>query len=150
MINEIGTVVELKGRSHAMVLCQKSTLCENCASSGHCNLGDDDRSRLVEVHNVLGAKVGDRVKITTSTRSFLHSSFLIYVVPLIALVVGAVTGQFIGEVLESGLDTNLFSAIFGVFFMVGSFLVIRVGSLALNKEHYMPKITEIMDEKVNA
>ena len=72
---------------------------------------------------------------------------MLYIVPIIALVVGAVAGKLVGEQFALGLDPNLLSAIFGVFFMAGSFLIIRVGSQALSAENYMPKITEIVPEE---
>jgi sigma-E factor negative regulatory protein RseC len=146
MIEEVGTVVELKGKSKAVVMCQKSSLCENCATSGHCVM-NDDKTRLIEVQNLLGADVGERVRIATSTKSFLQSSFLLYIVPLIALVIGAIVGKFVGERFSTGLDPNLLSAVFGVFFMSGSFVILRVGSSALAQESYMPKITEILEDE---
>lgn len=146
MIEEVGTVVEQKGKHTAVVMCKKSSLCENCATHSSCVLGDDDRTRLIEVQNSLGAVVGDQVRIATTTKSFLQSSFLLYIVPLIALVIGAVAGKLLGENLDTGLDPNLLSAIFGVFFMCGSFVLLRVGSSVLMREHYMPKVTEILRE----
>jgi sigma-E factor negative regulatory protein RseC len=146
MIEEIGTVVELRGKHGAMVLCQKSNMCEHCATSGACHIGDNGRERVVEAHNPLGAAVGDRVRVAVSTRSFLQSSFLLYIVPLIALVVGAVIGRLVGERLQGGPDPDLLSAIFGVFFLVGSFLVIRVGSRVLSPEAFRPQIVAILDE----
>jgi sigma-E factor negative regulatory protein RseC len=129
-----------------MVLCQKSNLCEHCPSSGSCHLGDDGRARMVEAHNPIGAALGDRVRVAVSTRSFLQSGFLVYIVPLIALVIGAIIGRLVGERLVSGPNPDLLSAIFGVFFLVGSFLVIRVGSRALPAEAFRPQITAILDE----
>ncbi len=128
MIEEYGSVIELKSKDIAVVLCQKSSFCENCAAEGICHVGDDSSSKTVEVHNHLAASVGDRVKIATSTRTFLHSSFLLYIVPLIALVIGAASGQLLAEHLDNGLDPNLLAAILGTAFMAGSFLAIRVGS----------------------
>ena len=148
MIEEVGTVVELKSKMIAVVMCTKSSLCENCATNGNCALGDDDNTRLIEVHNLLGAEVGEQVRIATTTKSFLQSSFLLYIVPLIALVIGAIVGLLVGEKISIGLDPNLLSAIFGVFFMSGSFVILRVGSSALNKESYMPKIIEILKEEL--
>lgn len=147
MIEETGTVLELKGKHTALVMCKKSSLCENCATSGSCVIGDDDHTRLIEVQNSLGAAIGDRVLIATSTKSFLQSSFLLYMVPLIALVIGAVVGKLVGEQLASGLDANLLSAIFGVFFMSGSFVILRVGSSVLHKENYMPKVVAILRDE---
>jgi sigma-E factor negative regulatory protein RseC len=147
MIEEVGTVVELKSKRLAVVMCTKSSLCENCATNGNCALGDDDNTRLIEVHNPVAAEVGEQVRIATTTKSFLQSSFLLYIVPLIALVIGAVAGMLVGEAIPTGLDPNLLSAIFGVFFMVGSFVILRVGSNALNKETYMPKIVAILRDE---
>jgi sigma-E factor negative regulatory protein RseC len=147
MIEEIGTVVELKGKHTAVIMCRKSSLCEHCATSGSCALSDDDQTRLIEVQNLLGASVGERVRIATSTRSFLQSSFLLYIVPLIALVIGAVIGKIVGELPAVALDPNLLSAVFGVFFMVGSFVILRVGSRALVHESYMPKIVAVLRDE---
>ena len=144
MIEEIGIVVELKSKRTAMVMCKKSNLCENCATNSSCILSADDNTRLIEVQNSFAATVGDRVRIATTTKSFLQSSFLLYIVPLIALVIGAIAGKLTGENLATGLDPNLLSAVFGVFFMIGSFVVIRVGSTALDQENYMPKIVTIL------
>ena len=147
MIEEIGTVLELKGKHKALVMCKKSSLCENCATSGHCVMNDDDKTRLIEVQNPLGAMVGERVRIATTTKSFLQSSFLLYIVPLIALVIGAVVGKLVGENLTEGVDPNLLSAVFGVFFMVGSFLILRLGSSVLERENYMPKIVAVLESE---
>jgi len=67
-------------------------------------------------------------------------------VPLIALVIGAIVGKLVGENITTGVDPNLLSAIFGVSFMSGSFLILRLGSNVLSKENYMPKIIEILKE----
>ena len=146
MIEDVGTVVELKSKRLAVVMCTKSSLCENCATNGNCALGDDDNTRLIEVHNPVAAEVGEQVRIATTTKSFLQSSFLLYIVPLIALVIGAVAGMLVGEAIPTGLDPNLLSAIFGVFFMSGSFVILRVGSSVLNKESSMPKLIEMLKE----
>lgn len=152
MIEEIGTVVELKSKGRAVVLCKKSSMCENCATSGACSLGEDNHSRTVEVLNLIGAGVGDKVRIATDTKNFLQSSFFLYIVPLIALVIGAAVGGAVGNALPLGIDPNLLSAVFGVFFLVGSFLIIRVGSSALQEDTFMPKITAVLavEEKGSA
>ncbi|OHB29158.1 MAG: hypothetical protein A2X84_04740 [Desulfuromonadaceae bacterium GWC2_58_13] len=147
MIEEVGTIVELKSKAVAAVLCKKSTLCENCASAGLCHLGDDNRSMVVEAFNPLGAEVGDRVRLVTSTRSFLQSSFILYIVPLIALILGAGAGELIGLHVNVGIDPNLLAALIGTVFLAGSFVIIRVGSRAIPRETYMPRITEIIGEE---
>ncbi|PLX85197.1 MAG: hypothetical protein C0617_05800 [Desulfuromonas sp.] len=144
MLEEIGTVVELKGKQRAVVLCKRGSFCEHCASSGLCRMGDDEKSMLVQAQNQIGARVGDRVKIATTTKNFLQSSFFLYIVPLIGLIVGAGLGQVIGMQLENGPDPNLLAALIGTAFLVGTFLVIRVGSRAIPEETFMPRIIQIL------
>lgn len=144
MMEETGTIVELKANQIAVVHCQKTSACNHCVSKSSCISGDDKGTMQVDAHNPLNAQVGDRVKLVTSSRVFLSSSFILYIVPLIALVVGAVLGQFIGEQLPEGPDPNLLAAIIGCAFLAGSFLTIRIGTRALPPEDYMPSITEIL------
>lgn len=144
MIVETGTLVELKNRQIALIRCQKNSACDHCPSSDSCHSEQDSRSMLVEVYNALGAEVGDQVRVETSTRHFLQSSFVLYIIPVFGLIVGALAGQFIGEHTDVEVDPPLLSALMGVAFMVGTFLCIRVGTRALPREKFMPKIVEIL------
>ncbi len=146
MIEEVGTIVELRGKHVALVLCEKNSMCEHCATAGACHIGDDGRARTVEAVNAIGAQVGDKVRVAVSTRTFLQSGFILYIVPLIALVVGAVIGKVVGEHLECGLNPDLLSAIFGAFFLGWSFLVIRLGSQTLSAEAFRPRIVAILTD----
>lgn len=143
MIEEHGTIVELKGKQIAVVLCKRNSACEHCASSGACQIGDDSESMLVEALNQVGAQTGDRVKIVTSTRHFLQSSFILYIVPIIGLLIGALFGQAIGELTAVNIDPSLLSALLGAAFLAGSFLCIKIGTRALKREIFMPRIVEI-------
>lgn len=146
MIVEYGTIVELKGRQIAVVLCQKQSACKHCPSSGACQIGDDGKSMLVETFNPIGAQVGDKVKVVTSTKHFLQSSFVLYILPVIGLLIGAVTGQLIAEHTQIGVDPQLLTALIGVAFMVGTFLTIRVVTNNMKREIFMPKIVELQAE----
>ena len=143
MIEEYGTIVELKGQQIAIVVCQRNSACDHCPSSSACQIGDDNETMQVEAFNQIGAKINDRVKVVTSTKNFLQSSFILYIVPIIGLLIGALIGQGIGELTDVGLDPSLLSAILGVAFLVGTFLCIKVGTRALKREIFMPRIIEI-------
>lgn len=147
MMEEVGTIIELKGKHLALVLCEKSSTCKNCASLESCKVSDDNRSMIVESHNVIGAEVGDRVRLAISSRKFLSSSFLVYIVPLVALIVGAVIGEVVGTRLENGINPDLLAAIVGVAFLVGSFLIIKVGTKAIPKDNYLPRIVARVPEE---
>lgn len=144
MINETGTIIELKAADVALVLCQKNSACAHCSAEGVCNPGDTGQARSVQAYNPIGARVGDQVRLSVSTRSFLRSSFLLYIVPLIALIIGAVVGQEIAPLIENGLDANALSAIIGTGLMATSFFVIRLINSRLSKKDYMPQITAVV------
>ncbi|NLV24279.1 MAG: SoxR reducing system RseC family protein [Deltaproteobacteria bacterium] len=142
MIEEIGTIVELRPDRVAMVQCRKSHACKGCASANLCSLGRDDGGRVVEAHNPLQAQIGERVRIATTAKAFYQSSFLVYIVPLIGLVIGGLIGQSIGR--QIGVDPNITSFLGGFFFLV--FALLGVGSLnrRLPKERYMPTVVEVL------
>lgn len=144
MMQETGTVVELEGRHVAMVLCRKSTFFTGFTAMGICHVGDDGRTMLVETHNVLGAAVGDKVRVTRRAGQFLLSSLLLYVMPLLALIAGAVLGELVGAFFALRIDPNLLAGILGMTFMVGSFFIIRIGSRAIPHGPCMPEIIEIL------
>lgn len=142
MIEEHGTIVELKEDNIAIVQCGRSSACDHCPSADSCQMGDNQEIMLIEALNLAGGQMHDRVKVVTTTRNFLQSSFMLYIIPVIALLVGALVGQAVGE--KSGaLDPSLLSALLGSFCLVVSFLLIRLFTRKLKKEAYMPKIVAI-------
>jgi sigma-E factor negative regulatory protein RseC len=147
MINESGTVIELTAADVALVLCQKNSACAHCSAEGVCHTGSNSQAKSVEAYNPVGAQVGDRVRLSVTTRSFLRSSFLLYIVPLIALVIGAVAGKEIAPILKNGLDANALSAIMGTGLMALSFIGIRFATRLMNKKENMPLITAVIREE---
>ena len=145
MIEEYGVVVSLKSNDVAVVTCVKTGACKGCASEKMCSLGRDDGKRLVEAHNRLHAEPGNRVKIATTNRAYYKSSFLVYILPLIFLLIGAGIGQWLGtSVFE--VDPNLSAFLLGVLFLAGTFVGISFLNRHLPKEEYMPTIVEIIPE----
>jgi sigma-E factor negative regulatory protein RseC len=143
MIEEFGTIIELKDQQIAVVQCMKHSACHHCPSSGSCQLGDDNESMLVEALNQAGGKLNDRVKVVTTTKNFLQSSFLLYIVPIIGLLIGAYLGQLIGDSNPTAIDPSLLSALTGVVFLVFTFLEIRFFTRRLKREKFMPTIVAV-------
>lgn len=147
MIEETGQVVEIRDGGVAVVLCQKNSMCAHCASSGSCLSAGESGDRLVEVANPIGARVGQKVRLGISSRVFLKSSFIVYILPLVALLVGGGLGQWVGESFPLGLDPNLLAAILGCASLGGAFLAIRLVSRTLRSEQYLPTILGVVAEE---
>ncbi|MBF0110120.1 MAG: SoxR reducing system RseC family protein [Magnetococcales bacterium] len=92
MIREEVIVVAAEG-DRVVVVGQRQGSCGSCHQEGACttlSLGAGKKEIRLEAQNLAGAEVGDRVLLEISERYFLRASFLVYVVPVIALFVGGI------------------------------------------------------------
>lgn len=108
MLEEVGVVV----LAHDKTAVVEMTKHASCAHCGVCTLGHHDKMRI-EAENSIGARLNDRVKVAIPGAVILKSAFIVYIVPLIALVMGFLTAKyFLGEM--AGVVTGLLCAV-GVF-----------------------------------
>lgn len=135
-------VVEKASPQTAVVLVERSSACDHCKSQGACEVLSG-RTMRIEVANELGAKEGDRVEITIPAASVLKLSFLVYLVPVIALVAGAYAGNLWAE--GKGADPTLYAVAAGVMAMIGSFLLIRSfeQSASQPSSEYRPQMSRV-------
>jgi sigma-E factor negative regulatory protein RseC len=97
----------------------------------------------VETLNPVGAGIGDRVVLTFETGSFLKANFLLYVLPILMMIAGALIGQRLAP--ATGIDESA-AAVGGgflLFFLTMVFVRRRANRLARN-DAYRPKITRIL------
>lgn len=111
MIEEQGTVVEVTP-PRARVRTERSGACESCGARGACAGLGGGRDALVWVDDPLGVRVGERVVVAVPEGTVLRASFWVYLVPVAALVAGAVAGSRLGPAL--GLSADLGAAGVGV------------------------------------
>lgn len=87
-MNEYGTVVAVQ-EDRAVVRIKRHSACGDCKA---CEMGVSNLTELnVDVKNNLGANVGDKVKIEMQTPDVLKAAFLVYTIPLMALLTGIVS-----------------------------------------------------------
>jgi len=142
MLTETG-VVEKASPETAVVLVERSSACEHCRSRGACETFSG-RTMRVEVENELGAAEGDRVEISVPAASVLKLSFLVYLVPVAALVAGA----YVGELWAEGVveDPTPYALVAGVLAMVGAFLLVRrfERSASRPSSDYLPRMSRVL------
>ena len=138
-MEEIGVVKSVKG-PFATVAVPKKTMCEQC-SIGTCFLTDDGAE--LEALNDAGAKVGQKVKVVLRSYSYLKSSLIVYGLPALMLILGAVAGMELAG--NFGMDPYLGSAIFAFSAFALSFLLVKLWSMGAEKKpEYRPVVTEII------
>ncbi|MDY6986810.1 MAG: SoxR reducing system RseC family protein [Thermodesulfobacteriota bacterium] len=138
-LTRTGVVTAVQGRT-ALVVTKEEAECESCSAKESCStLGGSASNREVRARNTARAQVGDVVKISIQGSAFLKATFLVYMVPILALIAGTVLGYFLSKFLAGNKD--LFVGIFGGLGLIGSFLWVRRKGNRLSPEsEYLPEI----------
>lgn len=145
MIEQTGTVIALKNEGRiAAVQCREQSACAGCPSTQLCR-GGQPGEKTLEVINEAGAKIHDQVRIVTSTGHFLKASFVLYIVPVIGLLAGAIFGQQLAEMISLPIDSALITALAGAGGLLLALLLIHRTTQQLQREKYMPRIISIVN-----
>lgn len=139
MISERG-IVEKIDNQKAIVRVKKSSACASCGSRDSCNISD--RDMLVEVSNDLKAEAGDFVEISVPEGTLLRLSMLVYLLPIIALMIGAFLGNFLAKSFQT--NPSLTAVIGGGIFLGATFYGLKLYERT-NKsgEKHFPRMTRI-------
>ncbi len=122
MIEERGTVVEARpGR--ALVATIRSGSCESCGARHACGGLGGGRDAEVWVEDPLGVQPGEAVVIAVPEGTVLRAGFWVYLVPVAALVAGAVVGNAWGP--SFGVSADAGAALAGLAAMGAAFLAAR-------------------------
>jgi sigma-E factor negative regulatory protein RseC len=140
---EEGMVTAIEGE-YALVKVVRTTSCAHCPSAGSCHI-ESDRQIIVKAKNSAGARVGQRVKLFIAPGSILAASFLLYVIPLFGLIMGAVAGKLFLAYVWPSLSSELLAAGAGLITMAGTFAGLRFYDRhRRSKESFMPKIIQVL------
>ncbi len=142
MVEEIGVVRSVQGVT-AMVQVPKKSACEGC-TMGICK--PEDQGMEIEAFNEVGAKVGERVRVAVKSYSYMKGTMVVYGLPAVMLVAGAIFGkEFVSRMLP-GKDPDILSAIFGFAAFILSFFIVKIWTnRASGKTESRPVIEEILN-----
>ena len=141
-MDEIGIVKSIHGVI-ATVSVERKSACEQCAVG--CKVTDSGAE--IEAVNRAKAKIGQKVRVELKPYSYLKGSIIVYGLPALALVIGAVVGKEFFSGLFRTMDADIVSAIFGFGAFIIAFILIRFWSMRFEKKsEYKPVIEEILEE----
>jgi sigma-E factor negative regulatory protein RseC len=131
---EHGTIVEINNGS-AIVDLQEN---ESCKSCGICS-GNSDKKRLtVELPLDRDYQPGQSIEIEISSAETLKGGLAVFILPLIAFMVGAFTGKSIFAALGIELDSDVASIIAGFALLV---IVLAAVSIIYRSDSKSKKLT---------
>ena len=99
----------------------------------------------IEALNKAGAVTGQKVKVMIHTYAYMKGTVVIYGIPALFLVLGAVFGKEVMPRFFPSMDTDVLSAIFGFSFLLISFILIKIwAGKQGSKAESTPVIEEIL------
>lgn len=138
-MEQIGLVVEVKD-DKAIVAVQRNDVCAKC---GGCGVAVSGRGEThLEAVNKINAAVGQTVKITSDTAYVLKASFIVYLLPILALLLGI----YVGQQLEGTFTAARLDIILGIVFLLVSYFFVRSYDRKVAKQQLMAAVVEIVPE----
>ena len=142
MATERGTIVKIDSHG-TWVKTSPSSACAGCSARGSCHSRPNDSDVEVNAINEIGAAVGDRIVLGIETAPLLKVTFLLYVFPIIALLVGAFVGNGIAANFHKDATAMAMLSGLSSFAAAVLFMRSRANRLAAN-DAYRPKIIRIL------
>jgi len=147
MIQETGIIESIDGK-YAFIRAERTGTCEHCSTKGVCHPaeqhGGGKEYVLVQTINEIGAKEGDKVMFETPASTFLKISFLIYAIPVFALLIGSFVGRWWHGKFGGNMSPDGASAIFAFIFLIASIIIVKIISNNTGDDKYFPKVVEII------
>jgi len=143
-MEEIGIIKDIEGFI-AKVSVPRKSACEGC-TAGICK--PEEQSMEIEALNPVNARVGQRVRIIVKPYTYLKGSIIVYGVPALALIIGAILGKEVFSSYFKELDPDIVSAIAGFGAFIIAFIAIKLWSRTLDKKgESKPIIEEILNDE---
>ncbi len=144
MIEETGTIVEAD-EQFAWVEASSSDSCSHCSARQGCGTASlqkwfKRKPNRLRVQNNQHVQPGDRVVIGIPERALVTGSFMIYIIPLISLIAGAIIGVSINDMMGWGYRDGV-SILLGVSSLIVSLLWLRKSfHQSANNSRFQPMI----------
>ncbi|MCB2226627.1 MAG: SoxR reducing system RseC family protein [Desulfarculaceae bacterium] len=143
-MQEEGVVIETMG-GLAQVETMQQEACKGCGARGACQTLGGDKRRVIAAINQAGAKAGDKVLMIMARKGVLGASFLLYMVPVFALLAGAMVGKQLGP--SYGLEAQTGAVILGALSLLGAWLILRrVSKRLAGRKELTVKVVRILQQ----
>ncbi|WP_407331351.1 SoxR reducing system RseC family protein [Enterovibrio sp. 27052020O] len=95
------------GDGYLTVRCQQKTSCGSCASKSSCGTGIVSNALPgkvldIRVPSVKSVAVGSLIEIGLEEQTVLKSAMLVYILPLLSAIAGAILGQYLSTLMSIG------------------------------------------------
>ena len=114
---QVGVVVDVKPKEVVVKIEQKST-CANCHSRGACTSFDKkDKEIEVATDKAADYKIGDKVKVSISTKLGMKAVFIAFVLPFVFLMIAIVLSLKVFDLSEA-LSCLIAISVMGIYYFI--------------------------------
>ncbi len=139
-MEEVGQVISKKGEE-VTVRFTRSRACRNC---GIC-FQVSEKDMQTEAIDKIGVEIGDSVLVSLESGTFLKAAFILYVIPLLFLFMGIITGFVFSRYIIVDSNETVFSIIGGVIFLFLSYVLVkRQEYKASETKTYRPYVLKVV------
>ncbi len=148
MVHTRGLVIKIKEDGMAQVVVERKSACSGCSSTHHCHSCLSNSKTMTEALNSAGAKEGDLVDINLESGVVLKGAVVMYLIPIVSLLIGALTGLSLRGIL--GIEEATSSIIFGITgLFLGFMIVVFISKWMSAKNKLTPTIGRIIKLEKN-
>ena len=151
MLEEKAKVLSVEGET-AQVYVEPNTSCSGCSAKNGCGTSIiaslfPQRNRIFTVNNPVKAAVGQNVIIGLDENVLQRASFLVYMIPLLGMLGGAVMGSYVADYFSlSGEPTSIVTGLSGM--ALGFVFIRKILGREKNGERYQARILRIDRETI--
>lgn len=131
-----GIVICSEGDSVKVKILRESACGSDCSK---CGAACKSREYILEAKNIVNAQAGDRVVIEMPAKRVLNAAFLIYILPLAALMTGYFTAGFFTK-------SDVICALAGFIFMIIGFFLLHIYDKKV-REKYRPCAVSLLNQQ---
>ena len=149
MAEHIGIVIKTETDGSARIVADRKGACGGCDHrGGGCRSCLSGANRIESAAaNPIGAKVGDLVKVELSSGNLFAGAALIYLIPVLGLLAGAFTGDFLaGWADASRLAGAILGAVSGLVLGYGTLIVMDRDQRL--RRRWLPTVTQVIQSGV--
>ena len=146
MPERIGKILRISTDNTAEVITDRKGACSGCQDTHGCRscLSDSGNKMVSTVLNHAGAGPGDVVVIHQKASALWTGAFLIYLLPIFGLIVGAAAGSSVTA--GDGMDDSTWAVIFGFCGLALGFLItFFIARSPGGRERFMPRILQVIE-----
>ena len=124
-------IIEKTEEEFAWVRTQRKSACAGCSGRSHCSSLSGGNHMLVKVSNPVNAKKGDIVEVFLKTSLQLKCTFIIYMIPVLGLITGALSATPLANVFAISDSLGMVIFTFSGFLLsafLSRFLINRIAA----------------------